>query len=185
MTARFGTVLDCESLEARIVDTLSPLISLSREEKDSSTPKDNPAERGFVIRDKLADKCVSLPCVGALYILTDMREVDAWKIYGMEIGVPALTSTPQNERVIDEEILYTPFVRQHPMYILSSPLRLTPEQSKEIFDFLQENEQLLKELAEKDEIVTRRQVTGLFGKIAEYGRSKRLSKGDNPDLKSG
>ena len=88
MTARFGTVLDYESLEASIVDTLSPLISLFREEKDSSTPKNNPAERGFIIRDKLADKFVSLPCVGALYFLTDMREVDAWKIYGMEIGMP-------------------------------------------------------------------------------------------------
>jgi hypothetical protein len=111
-----------------------------------------------------------------------MREVDTWKTNDMEIRVPALTSAPQNKRVVDEEILNTPFVRQHPEYVLSSPMRLTQEQSKNLFDFLQKNEQLLKELAEKDEIVTKRQVTDIFGKIAEYDRRKRLSKGDSLDL---
>lgn len=96
-----------------------------------------------------------------------------------------LTSAPQNKLGVDEELLYTPFVRQHPEYILSSPMRLTPEQSKDLFVFLQKNEQLLKELAEKDEIVAKRQVTDLFGKITEYGRWRRISKGDSLDLKRG
>lgn len=50
------------------------------------------------------------------------------------------------------------------------------EQVKDLFDFLMGNEQLLNELAEKDEIVARQQMRDLFGKIAEYGRKRRLNK---------
>jgi hypothetical protein len=105
-----------------------------------------------------------------------MHEVETWKRNGMVIGTPALTSAPQDEQVVDEEILRTPFIRQYPEYVLFQPLRLTPEQSKDLFDFLLENEQLLTELAEKDEIVARPQLTDLFKNIAEYGRRKRLNK---------
>jgi len=41
---------------------------------------------------------------------------------------------------------------------------------------LQENEQLLHELAEKDAIIAKQQMRDLFAKIADYGRRKRLSK---------
>lgn len=105
-----------------------------------------------------------------------MREVETWKRNGMVIGTPALTSAPQDEQAVDEEILRTPFMRHHPEYVLFRPLRLTPEQSKDLFNFLPGNEQLLIEMAEKDEIVTRPQLTGLFKNIAEYVRRKRLNK---------
>ena len=90
----------------------------------------------------------------------------------MVIGVPASTSDMQDEQVIDEKILHTPFVRQQPEFILSDPLRLTREQSKDLFHFLQENEPSLHELAEKDAIIAQQQMTAFFKKIAEYGRKK-------------
>ena len=108
-----------------------------------------------------------------------MREVETWKTNGMAIGAPALTSAPQDEKAIKEEILQTPFVRRWPEYILSDPLRLTPKQSKDLFDFLLENEQLLSELAEKDEIIGRQQLTDMFKKIAEYGWQVRQRRADS------
>jgi hypothetical protein len=60
----------------------------------------------------------------------------------------------------------------------SKHLRLTQERSKHLFDFLQENEQLLRELAEKDAIIAKQQVTDLFEKIAEFGRGKRQSRSE-------
>ena len=102
--------------------------------------------------------------------------MESWKKNGVVIGVPALTSDPQEEQVVDEEILHTPFVREQAEFILADPLRLTREQWKDLFDFLQENEQLLRELAEKDAIMAKQQVTALFAKIAEYSRRKKLSR---------
>lgn len=178
MNTKFGTIIDRESWEARIVDPFSSMAVRSREGRNLSKQKDNLTERGFVVWDKMINQSVFLPAVGGLEILKDMREVETWKRNGMVIGAPALTSAPQDEKAVDEEILCTPFIRRHPEYVLSEPLRLTPEQSKDLFDFLLENEQLLTELAEKDEIVARQQLTDLFKKIAEYGRKKRLGKSE-------
>lgn len=96
----------------------------------------------------------------------------------MVIGAPALTSAPRDEKVVDEEILQTPFVRRCPEYVLYDPLKLTPQQSKDMFDFLLKNEQLLRELAEKDGIIAQRQLTDLLKKIAAHGRRKRLGKSE-------
>ncbi len=71
----------------------------------------------------------------------------------MVIGAPTLTSAPQVEKTVDEKVLRTPSIRRYPEYVLSEPSRLTPEQSKDLFDFLMENEQLLTRLAEKDEAI--------------------------------
>lgn len=172
MNTNFGTFIDREGWEARIVDPFSPMAVRSREVRNFSKEKDNLTERGFVVWDKMINQSVFLPAVGALEILKDMREVRTWKRNGMVIGAPALTSTPQDEKTVDEEILCTPFIRRHPKYVLSEPLRLTPEQLKDLFDFLLKNGQLLTELAEKDEIVARQQLTDLFKKIAEYRRKK-------------
>lgn len=175
MTTNFGIVIDRETWEAQIVDPLSLLVVKSREGRNSPNRKNNLTERGFVIRNKIINQSVFLPAVGALEILKDMREVETWKTNGTVIGVPALTSAPQDEEAGDQEILHTPFVRQYPEYVLSDPFRLTPEQSKGLFDFLLENEQLLRELAERDELVAQRQLRDLFAKIAEFGRKKMLS----------
>lgn len=139
MTTDFGPFIDRESWQARVIN----------EGIFSPTPRTNPVERGSVFSDKIIDQRVSLPAIGALDILTDMREVESWKDNGMVIGVPALSCDLEEEQVVDEEILHTPFVRQDPGFILDAPLMLTREHSKELFDFLKENEQLLRELAEK------------------------------------
>jgi len=179
MIAKFGIVLDRESWGVHIIDAMSPTVSIHRKGKSSPTLKNNLAERGLVISDKIADKQVFLPAVGALYILTDMREVDTWGFNGMVIEVPALTSAPRDEKVVDEEILHTPFIRQNPEYVLSNPLRLTLEQSKDLFGILSKNEELLREIEKKDAVIARQQVTDLFAKIAEFGRRKRLSQDDS------
>lgn len=178
MTTNFSSIIDRESWEAHVVDPFLPLVVRSHEGRKSPNRKNNLTERGFVIRDKITTQSVFLPIVGALEILKDMREVETWKTNGMTIGTPALSSVQQNEEEVVPETLHTPFVHQHPEYVLSDPLRLTPEQSKELFDFLLENERPLTELAEKDAIIARRQLTDMFKKIAEYGRRKRLSKSE-------
>lgn len=101
-----------------------------------------------------------------------MQEVKTWKTNGTVIGSPVLTSAPHDKKVREEDILHTPFIRRNPEFVFSKHLRLTPEQSKDLFEFLIKNEQFLNELAVKDEIVTWQQLKDLFGKIAEYGRKE-------------
>jgi len=175
MANNFGTIIDRESWEAHIVDPFSQMLEKSRAGQNSPN-RNKSTESGLLIRDKIINQSVFLLAFAALEILKDMQEVETWKTNGMVIGAPALTSAPKDEKTVEEEILHTPFVRQYPKYVLSDPLRLTPEQSKEFFEFLLQNEELLRGLAEKDEIVARRQLTDMFKKIAEFGRKKRLGK---------
>jgi hypothetical protein len=176
MTTTFGLMIDRESWEVYIVDPFSPMVSISRGERTSLNRESSPTERGLVIRDKSINQSIFLPAVGALEIIKDMLDVDIWKNNGIMVGIPVLTSDPCEKKESDEEILRTPFIRRNPEYAFSEHLMLTPEQSKDLIGFLIENEKLLNDLAEKDATVARRQMKDLFGKIAEYGRRKRLNK---------
>ncbi len=168
MSTHSRTAIDHEDWEAHIQDDL--LAFNKHGYQHSSADLTN---RGLVIRDKTRNQSVFLPAVGALYILMDMREVESWKANGLLVGAPALSSA-LDTTVTTEKLLHAPFVRQHPEYALANSVRLTPQQSKELFDFLLANEQRLRELAEKDTATAEQQVKELFAKIADYGRQKRL-----------
>lgn len=127
MSTNLGMNIVRESWEVHIVDPYSAIVTRSREGRNLSKQKDNLTERGLVVWDKMINQSAFLPTVGALEILKDMRDAETWKRNGMVIGVPALTSAPQDVKAVDEEILCAPFIRRHPEYVLAEPLRLTPE----------------------------------------------------------
>lgn len=74
MNTKFGTIIDRESWEARIVDPFSSMAVRSREGRNLTKQKDNLTGRRFVLWDKIINQSVFLPAVGALEILKDMRD---------------------------------------------------------------------------------------------------------------
>jgi len=118
------------------------------------------SERGLVVWENEAQQVTRLRAGQAIQLLEYLGTHDDWKSQGVVVGEPTT-------RLVLEK------PDRAPETVLLNQIKLDPDQSQDLFDYLQSNETRLRELDEIDKAEQGKILGKVYGYIIERGRRNR------------